>query len=122
MPTTDEILAEYYSDPRSRLKAPELPNDPYWVPPSEPQYKGEIKNLPARPAEQLSPTMGAYDIGQLLSALTVKSSDTLRLKTSVMLVKPCETTAYYLGRFANSRQNSGGSALCAHICSGVVLS
>lgn len=75
MPTTEETLAEYYSDPRRRLKGPAPEVDPYWVEPSKPVTKGEIKNLPARPgdpvagplAEQLSPTMGAYGMGQLLA-------------------------------------------------------
>lgn len=75
------ILAQY-ADPQRSLRNPlyetaltQFRYDPYELPTPEPKPRGEIRNLPARPAdpfaaplaEALSPTMGAYGIGQLLA-------------------------------------------------------
>lgn len=112
MPTTEEILAEYYSDPRRALKAPAPEVDPYWVPPAPPTSRGEIKNLPARPAdpfaaplaEQLSPTMGGYGMGQLLAETYGDVKD--RDWNSVLANSP-----YLLSIFAGPRARTGNKAM-----------
>ena len=68
--------------PEDVRRRPTVPPDPWYVPPQEPRYTGELRNLAPRPsdalssvAETLSPTMGGYSLGYMAGGAAKEASE-----------------------------------------------